>query len=186
MATVRKREWTTATGVEKTAYFVDFYDNNGELFAAFTEVGNREREIMAYFIDELVRGSMTSVDDVILRLDSPVTPVSTRPDVNPAEQVPARRRPWKVWAMSGFYLTAGFGVVAYAMLVFYVNFLRLEVDTAVVSAPIQPLLAASDGKILKIAVGLGVRVAAETPLIVIENPKLEEAVDLAASGPGGY
>jgi hypothetical protein len=38
-------------------------------------VGNREREIMAYFIDELVRGSMTSVDDVILRLDSPVTPV---------------------------------------------------------------------------------------------------------------
>jgi len=29
MATVRKREWTTAKGVEKTAYFVDFYDNNG-------------------------------------------------------------------------------------------------------------------------------------------------------------
>jgi len=30
MATVRKREWTTAKGVEKTAYFVDFYDNNGD------------------------------------------------------------------------------------------------------------------------------------------------------------
>jgi integrase len=30
MATVRKREWTTAKGVEKAAYFVDFYDNNGD------------------------------------------------------------------------------------------------------------------------------------------------------------
>ena len=30
MASVRKRQWTTAKGVEKTAYFVDFYDNNGD------------------------------------------------------------------------------------------------------------------------------------------------------------
>ncbi len=30
MATVRKREWATKKGVEKTAYFVDFYDNNGD------------------------------------------------------------------------------------------------------------------------------------------------------------
>ncbi len=153
---------------------------SGELSAAFTKVGDREREIMTHFVDELVRGSMTSVDDVILRLDSPVTPVSTKPDVNPAEQVPARRRPWRVWAMSAFYLTAGLGVVGYAMLVFYVNFLRLEVDTAVVSAPIEPILAASDGKIEKIAVEMGAKVTAETPLIIIEDPKLEEAMDLAA------
>lgn len=152
---------------------------SNELAVEFVDVGDREREIMTHFIDELVRGSMTSVDDVILRLDSPVTPVSTKPDVNPAEQVPARRWSWKVWAMSGFYLTAGLGIVAYAMLVFYVNFLRLEVDTAVVSAPIEPILAASDGKIKKITVAMGAKVAAKTPLIVIENPKLEEAMDLA-------
>ena len=153
---------------------------SGKLAAAFTKVGDREREIMTHFIDELIRGSMTSVNDVILRLDSPVTPVATTPDVNPAEQVPARRWPWKVWAMSAFYLTAGLGIVAYAMLVFYVNFLRLEVDTAVVSAPIELILATSDGKIEKIAVGMGTKVAAETPLIVIEDPRLEEAMDLAA------
>ncbi len=29
MATVRKRQWTSAKGAEKTAYIVDFYDNNG-------------------------------------------------------------------------------------------------------------------------------------------------------------
>ena len=152
----------------------------GFLGIAFVDVSEREREIMTHFIDELIRGSMTSVDDVILRLDSPVTPVSTKPDVNPAEQVPVRRWPWKVWAMSVFYLMAGLGVVAYAMLVFYVNFLRLEINTAVVSAPIEPILATSDGKIQKIAVGMGAKVAAETPLIVIEDPKLEEAMDLAA------
>jgi len=30
MAKVRKREWTTAKGAEKTAYFVDYYDNHGD------------------------------------------------------------------------------------------------------------------------------------------------------------
>ena len=152
----------------------------GFLGVSFVKISDREREIMTHFIDGLVRGSMTTVQDTIVRIDSPVTPVSTKPDVNPAEQVPARRWPWKVWAMSAFYLTAGLGVVAYAMLVFYVNFLRLEVDTAVVTAPIEPILAASDGKIRKIAVEMGTKVAAETPLIVIEDPKLEEAMDLAA------
>ncbi|NQU58423.1 MAG: HlyD family efflux transporter periplasmic adaptor subunit [Rhodospirillales bacterium] len=152
----------------------------GFLGGSFLDVGDREREIMTHFIDDLVRGTMTTVQDTIVRIDSPVTPVATTPDINPTEQLPIHRWPWKVWAMSAFYLSAGLGVVAYAALVIYVNFLRLEVETAVVTAPIQAILATADGKIEKTAIPVGIKVAAETPLIVIADHKLQEAIDMAA------
>ncbi len=152
---------------------------NGEMAAEFAEVGDREREIMSHFIDDLVRGSMTVTDDVIMRLDSPVTMVSTKPDPNPDEQVPLRRRSLKSLAMTAFYLTVGLGVVAYAALFIFTNFFRLEIDTAVVSAPVEPLIAPTDGRIGRITVGPNNAVAGSTPLIVIEDARIQQAIDLA-------
>jgi multidrug resistance efflux pump len=150
-----------------------------ELGAAFLDVGDREREIMSHFVDELVRGSMTTVNDAILRIDTPVTPVSTKPDPNPAGEVPLRRRSWKALAMTAFYFTGGLAVVCYAMLVLYTNFFRLEVDTAVVSAPIEPILATTDGRIEGIAAAPGRALTPKARLIVIEDAGLQQKIELA-------
>ena len=152
---------------------------DGQLAAAFGEVGDREHEIMAHFIDHLVRGSMTSTEDVILRIDTPVTMVATKPDPNPDTEVPLRRRLLKTLAMTAFYFTAGLGVAAYAAVVFNSNFMRLEIDTAVVSAPLEPIIATTDGRIGQVTVAPGDAVIRATPLIVIEDARLQQAIDMA-------
>ena len=49
----------------------------------FTELGERELRILEHFVEELVRGSMTDIEDTIQRIDVPVTPVSTKPESTP-------------------------------------------------------------------------------------------------------
>ncbi len=52
-----------------------------KMFAVrYTEIGERERELMQHFIEELVRGSMSDVEDTIQRIDVPVTPARLEPD----------------------------------------------------------------------------------------------------------
>ncbi|NNE21291.1 MAG: PilZ domain-containing protein, partial [Rhizobiales bacterium] len=46
----------------------------------YTEIGERELELMHHFIEDLVRGAMSEVADSISRIDVPITPVSTEPD----------------------------------------------------------------------------------------------------------
>ena len=57
------------------------------LAVKFQELTEREVEMMTHFVDELVRGSITSVDDALLRIDTPVTPVPTTPNKNDNSQV---------------------------------------------------------------------------------------------------
>lgn len=154
-------------------------DENGLMGCRFKSVGDREREIMTHFVDELVRGSMTVIDDVILRVDTPVTPVSMEPDPNPIEQIPVRRIPIKQIMMVGLYGAAGLCVTGYAIMAFIVNFMWLEVDTAVVSAPMQSVISTVDGKILRVAITPGDVIPSGQAMFIIENAKLEEKVEMA-------
>lgn len=153
--------------------------SDGSAGCSFKQVGDREREIMTHFIDELVRGTMTVVDDIILRVDSPVTPVATTPDPNPIEQIPVKRLPLKQIGMVTFYALMGLIVLGYGISSLVVNVFRLEIDTAVVAAPIQPIISTADGKIERAPVDEGLTVRAGLPLFVIEDAKLEEKIEMA-------
>ncbi len=156
--------------------------NNQEdhfLAVMFEEIGERETEIMSHFVEEIIRGSITTVDDTLLRIDTPVTPVSTKPDPNPTSDVPVQRWPMKTIFFTTFYALAGLGVLAYVGLLAYSNFARLEVETAVVSAPLQPLIATSNGRIRKVHVSEKTSVSFAAPLITVEDPELERAIDFA-------
>lgn len=153
--------------------------DNGDLGVAFVELGERERELMTHFIDSLVRGSMSVVDDTILRIDTPVTPVSTKPDPNPTEALPVRRWPFKALMMSAFYFSAGLAVLGYAFLVLHANFVRLEVQSAVVSAPVQPILATTDGLVKTVLIPQGDMVERHAPLMAFSNPVLRQRIDMA-------
>ena len=153
--------------------------DTGSLGLEFVELGDREHELMRHFIDDLVRGSMTTVDDTILRIDTPITPVSVDPDPSPVSDVPIHRWPLKAILMTAFYLTLGSLVVGYSALLFHSNFIRLEVSSAVVSAPVETILATADGQIESISVNPGELLAPHTTMISIDDNELLQAVDMA-------
>lgn len=113
----------------------------------YRHIGERERELMTHFLDELVRGSMSDVEDTIQRIDVPVTPASLQPDVNPLRQLPVKRWPVKALVMSGIYAVVGLVIFGYTGLLTYSNFFRMEVQTAVISAPVDTVTAQVDGHI---------------------------------------
>ena len=98
----------------------------------FTEIGERERELMQHFIEELVRGSMSDIEDTIQRIDVPVTPASLEPDANPKSKVPVRRWPVKTAVMSSVLSRASArSSSASPGCCCYSNFYRMEIQTAV-------------------------------------------------------
>ncbi len=152
---------------------------DGMFAVRFAQIGERERELMSHFIEELVRGSMVDVEDTIQRIDVPVTPASLEPDKPRISQLPAQRWPTKLIAMSAFYVIAGMLIFGYAGLLAYANFFRMEIQTAVISAPVEQVEAQADGRVAWTALKPGDPVAAgETVLNLIDN-QIEREIALA-------
>lgn len=152
-----------------------------KMFAVrYTEIGERERELMQHFIEELVRGSMSDVEDTIQRIDVPVTPARLEPDTKKIpDNMPVRRWPVKTVVMTTIYAAAGFVIFGYAALISYSNFYRMEIQTAVISAPVEVVTAQADGQVMltNLKPGDGVR-AGEVVVNVVDND-LERDIELA-------
>ncbi len=153
----------------------------GMFAVRYTEIGERERELMQHFIEELVRGSMVDVEDTIQRIDVPVTPASLQPDLPKATaaQVPMRRLPVKTAMMSSLYLGLGALVFSYAGLLGYTNLFRMEVQTAVITAPVETIIAKDDGIVELGDLKPGQTVKADDVLMQLVNSQLEREIELA-------
>ncbi len=147
--------------------------------ARFLELGERERELMSHFLEELVRGSMVDVEDTIQRIDVPVTPASLKPDANPLQQVPARRWPAKMVAMSALYAVVGLLVFGYTAVLSYSNFFRMEVRTAVISAPVETITATADGRVEWTDVKPGDAIKAGQVVVKLIDSQLQREIELA-------
>ena len=145
----------------------------------FTQLGERERELMQHFIEELVRGSMVDIEDTIQRIDVPVTPASLEPDVNPKSKVPVKRWPIKTAVMSGFYLVMGAVVLGLTALLMYSNFYRMEVQTAVIAAPVEAVESQVDGKLLWRGLTPGDMVRAGDVIVTMQDSQIEREIELA-------
>ena len=146
----------------------------------FTEIGERERELMQHFIEELVRGSMSEVEDTIQRIDVPVTPAKLEPDAkNLPANLPMRRVPVKTAVMTGVYGLAGFVIFGYASLLGYSNFYRMEIQTAVISAPVETVSAQADGQVAWTDVKPGDDVKSGQVVIALVDNQLEREIELA-------
>ena len=150
----------------------------------FTEIGERERELMQHFIEELVRGSMVDVEDTIQRIDVPVTPASLEPDKprGPAQPMPMRRWPVKTTVMTGLYLMIGVVVFGYAGLLSYTNFFRMEVQTAVIAAPVETVTAQADGEVQWTDVKPGDSVKSGEVIVKLLDSQLEREIEIAEIG----
>ncbi len=138
----------------------------------FDELSERAHDLMSHFIQDLIRGKMGTVEDAICRIDIPVTPISTEPDPNPTQGTTVRRWPVKSIVMSGLYLVLGFFVFGYLGILLYSNLMRLEVQSAVVSAPLQTLKMPVDGIIRPVRFLEGARVRKGEEIARIDNLRL--------------
>ena len=158
---------------------VDGFTTHGELNASFLQLNERQGDILSFFAEELIRGSMTVIDDVILHLDRPIELVSQKPDESAPEVASASKISPKLVLMSMAYILIGLVVVGYAYLTVNSNFLQLEIEAAVVAAPLEPMRATSDGRLAQIPVGAGELVRPDTVVMAIEDPKLDEEIERA-------
>jgi multidrug resistance efflux pump len=145
----------------------------------FTRLGERESSLMEHFINDLVRGVMSPTEDTIQRIDVPITPVSTEPDPNPKNVVKEKTIPLRQIAWAAVYATLGFVVFGYTALVLYSNLFRMEIQTAVVSAPVVEVRAQGDGNLPFIRVNQGQRVEEGETAIYFADYDLEKQIDLA-------
>ncbi len=143
----------------------------------FIELTERQVELLNHFVEQLVRGAMVPIGDTILRIDSPVTPVSTKPDPSPVQEVPVSRWPVKLIGMSAFYLLVGLALFGYVGLTVYENILSLKVDSAITATPVEPLVSLVDGRIQKVNAELDEVVAKGEILIEIDSPDLKKSID---------
>ncbi len=151
----------------------------GMIAVRFIELGERERELMSHFLEELVRGSMVDVEDTIQRIDVPVTPASLKPDPNPMQQMPVKRWPAKMVAMSAIYAVAGLLIFGYAAILSYTNFFRMEVRTAVITAPLETVTATADGRVAWTDVKPGDPVKAGEVVVKLVDSQLQRELELA-------
>lgn len=166
-------------GFEAKAEVVRTNTSTSSFALRFTELGERERELMQHFIEELVRGSMSDVEDTIQRIDVPVTPASLEPDKPSIKQMPARRVPLKTLSMSAFYLVLGSAVFGYAAILGYSNFFRMEVPTAVINAPVETVVAQADGRVDWGRFKPGDHVKSGDVIIELIDNQLEREIELA-------
>ena len=152
-----------------------------KMFAVrFTEIGERERELMQHFIEELVRGSMSEVEDTIQRIDVPVTPARLEPDSKKIpSSMPVRRWPVKTVVMTAVYAVAGLIVFGYAGLLGYSNFYRMEIQTAVITAPVETVTAQADGQVALTGLKPGDSVKAGEVVVKLIDNQLEREIELA-------
>ncbi|MET1414339.1 HlyD family efflux transporter periplasmic adaptor subunit [Roseibium sp. HPY-6] len=148
----------------------------GEVAFSFVQLGERETALMQHFVEDLVRGKMTDVADTIVRIDTPVTPVPTKPDPNPTEAMPVRRWPIKQIVMTLFYLVLGAAVFGYVGVYVFATLFRLEVETAVVSAERSTLTAPFAGRVTRLTQRAGDLVTAGSLMAIMENTDREDAL----------
>jgi len=141
----------------------------GTIGFEFEDLSERANDLMRHFIDDLVRGKMATVDDTICRIDIPVTPISTKPDPNPKEDMPVSRWSPKTIAMTFIYTFLAIIIFGYVSLLIYSNTMRLEVSSAVVSAPLANIHVPVDGMLMPVRL--------EEDVIVEEGQTIARIVD---------
>ena len=152
-------------------------EESGMLACEFEELSERAHDLMNHFIEDLVRGNMATVDDTICRIDVPVTPISTKPDPGPEMGAPLSRFPLKTIAMSMTYCLVGLLAFGYLGVLIYSNTMRMEVRSAVISAPLATLKMPMDGIIRPVRFEMGQKVLRGQEIARIENANLQSQIE---------
>ncbi len=148
------------------------------LAGEFTAIDERGKEILETFVAGLVRGEMESIRGVIRRMDVPVTPASLKPDV-PMTKKEIEEQERRRTVGSIFYLAAGGAFFIALLVVIYTNFFQIKVQTAVMAAPTDIVIAPATGNVKEYKFKERESIAEAQDMVVFEDPDLEQNIDRA-------
>lgn len=159
------------------AVVCDFDQTSNYSELEFVDLSERAHDLMVHFLDDLIRGKMATVEDTICRIDVPVTPISTKPD--PKDEVDALGRTWSIkpLLMTGFYGVFGCLVFGYLGILIYSNTMRVEVQSAVISAPVTTVKMPVDGLLTSIRFEKGAMVEEGDAIAKIKSPNMEAKIE---------
>ncbi len=83
-------------------------------------------------------------------------------------------------AMAVIWLGVGTATISYAATLYYVNYMRLETDSAMIAGNVEPVNAPMDGSVVSLLVRAGDRVPEGTRIAVLEDPEVEKLVNMAS------
>jgi len=152
----------------------------GVLGARFIDLGERETELLQQFVSAIISGQITSVDGVLKHIDRPVTKVPLTAANEPASV--QRKRTFRRIAVSSLYTLLGLAVIGYAALTIAGLLMRVNVDTAVTSVPIEQIVSMDIGIIGELYAQPGAEVRAGQPLFRVDNELTARNMEIALQG----
>jgi len=148
-----------------------------DVAARFIDLGERETALIKYFVSSIVSGEVATVGDVLQRMDRPVTTVDGQPKPDSEEE--KRKRRTRRFAVSAAYLTAGMLIGTYILVTLLGWLLRVNVETAVVSAPLETVVSKNVGHVTQVFVKPDDKVQAGQPLFIVSDEVVEQNLVLA-------
>jgi multidrug resistance efflux pump len=148
------------------------------LACEFFDLDERGKEILESFVAGLVRGEMETINGVIRRMDVPVTPASLKPDV-PLSEAELKAQDRKRIVGSMIYLSAGALFLCALLVILYTNLFQLKIETAVLTAPTDIVIAPATGEIAHIQVKEREAIKLGQDMISFTDPELEQNIERA-------
>ena len=150
---------------DATAIPLHYNAKKKELVATFKNIPEEHQELLKYFSEALNTGDMVNIDNVLRRVDMPVTPASTSltPPTNDTSSKQKRT------LYSGFYFALGSILLLFTLATLYNNFFRIDVKTAFISAAIAPVQSHGQGTIKDILVKQNDHVSSGQALLTLDT-----------------
>ena len=151
---------------DATAIALHYDAKKQELVAGFKNIPEEHQELLRYFSEALNRGDMVNIDNVLRRVDMPVTPASTE-----LAEIPAtlcRKQKIKRRLYTSLYLISGSLLLLFTLATLYNSFFRLNIETAFVNSAITPVQSYIQGTIKKVLVANNTHVSVGQPLLTLD------------------
>lgn len=150
---------------ETSAIPLHYDPKKRELIARFKNIPEEHRELLQYFSEALETGDMVNIDNVLRRVDMPVTPASTQLKTPSVTQSPKLKRS----LFTSAYLLLGSALLLFTLSTFYNKFTHINVESAFVSAPVFPVQSPYPGSIKEMLITKGNIISRGQPLLKLDT-----------------
>ena len=150
---------------DATAIPLHYNAKKKELVATFKNIPEEHQELLKYFSEALTTGDMVNIDNVLRRVDMPVTPASTKLPP-PSDDTSSKQ---KRTLYSSLYFALGAILLLFTLATLYNNFFRIDIKTAFISTAIAPVQSHRQGTIKDILVKQNDHVSSGQALLTLDT-----------------
>jgi multidrug resistance efflux pump len=162
-----------------TDFIVTRVSEDGQTVAGrFVKLNDREKELLSYvMLGSTGNGVRASLIESLARIDIPVTPISPVPTPKEAPTPGRFGQLVRRVLYSLLYGAVGVGLGLAVIVTIYWYFFRLDLDYAVVTQPLSPVLSQDLARCKEVLVEEGATVSANQPLLRLEDDVLTREME---------